>query len=84
MYYSEALAAYGARISLPQISAFSSVTSLSNKEFYPYFSRTSQDNHEQSEALIDLLEVLGITPNIAIVSDSTSYSMDLTEHFITG
>lgn len=81
---SQAVASHGSRTALPQISPSASSISLSNKEVYPYFTRTCSDNEETAVALINLFEDLGLTPMIAIVFDTNSYAQDLSDTFASG
>ena len=81
---SQAIASHGARTALPQVSSSASSISLSNKEVYPYFTRTCSGNDETSVALINLFEDLGLSPFIAIVFDTNSYAQDISDTFVNG
>lgn len=80
---SAGVASYGAGLSLPQISFASASTDLSNQDQYPYFSRTIPADDKQGEALVNVLEYLGVRPYVSVVWDASDYSVDFKESFVS-
>lgn len=70
-------ARFGNTIYSSQISYASTATSLADKDEYIYFARTCFADESQGELLVDMLEDVGLTPFISVISTTDSYARSL-------
>jgi ABC-type branched-subunit amino acid transport system substrate-binding protein len=80
---SSGAAIYNNDYAITQVAYASTAEFLSDKDLYEYFARTCGSDSAQGPALAQTLHAVGITPYIAVVHTTDSYSVSLSNSFST-